>query len=298
MSVKNAILTKVGRASLMAQKNAPNILFAVGLAGMGATVISAVRGTLKLESTLETIEDDVQKAKRALALQRDDYNEPDFKRDIFLIYVKGGGNLVKIYTPTIVFGSLTVLALTKSHNILNTRNAALTAAYAAVDRGFKEYRQRVIDDLGADKDREYRYELESGKDDTDNSGKRKKKRVVEEKIRGGSIYARIFDEYNSNYSQSPEYNIAFLRGVQAYANQRLRARGHLFLNEVYDDLGMERSPAGSQVGWLWGKNTGDGHVDFGIFSDVALLSLHDFVTGREGGIMLDFNVDGVIYDQI
>ena len=91
----------------------------------------------------------------------------------------------------------------------------------------------------------------------------------------------------------------FLRAQQQYANDKLIAQGHLFLNEVYDMLGLPRTKAGAIVGWVYDDNNavGDNFVDFGIY-DVHRETARDFVNGYERSILLDFNVDGVIYDLI
>jgi hypothetical protein len=78
----------------------------------------------------------------------------------------------------------------------------------------------------------------------------------------------------------------------------LRARGHVFLNDVYDSLGIPRSKAGAVVGWVLNRNgEGDNFISFGVF-DGTTQEIRDFVNGYEGSILLDFNVDGVIYDKI
>jgi hypothetical protein len=72
----------------------------------------------------------------------------------------------------------------------------------------------------------------------------------------------------------------------------------VFLNEVYDMVGVPRSKAGAVVGWLLSPNGGtDNFVNFGVFDGRTEVA-RDFVNGREGAILLDFNVDGVIYDKI
>lgn len=103
-----------------------------------------------------------------------------------------------------------------------------------------------------------------------------------------SPYARCFDEANPNWSKNPEQNKLFLKTVQNMLNEILRVRGHLFLNEAYDHLGFEHSETGKVVGWIW--NDGDGYIDFNIFPS-------DFVNGHQSSILLNFNVNGVIYDH-
>jgi hypothetical protein len=86
----------------------------------------------------------------------------------------------------------------------------------------------------------------------------------------------------------------FIRSQQNYANDLLNARGHVFLNEVYDMLGIERTSAGAVVGWVRGN--GDNEIDFGVLND--LHSGQRFINGDERSVLLDFNVDGVVYDLI
>jgi hypothetical protein len=114
---------------------------------------------------------------------------------------------------------------------------------------------------------------------------------------GASIYARFFDPYSPSWSKEPEYNLIFLKCQQNYANDLLASRGHVFLNEVYDMLGIERSQAGAVIGWVLAHDgSTDNYINFGIFADND--AAIDFVNGREGSILLDFNVDGVIFDKI
>ena len=67
----------------------------------------------------------------------------------------------------------------------------------------------------------------------------------------------------------------------------------MFLNEVLDMLGIDRVPAGQQVGWVLDSETGDGFIDFGIF-DIKCEANRRFVNGLEKSIWLNFNVDGDI----
>lgn len=105
-----------------------------------------------------------------------------------------------------------------------------------------------------------------------------------------SPYARLFGPENPNYMELPEYNVLFLKGQEQYFNHLLRTRGHVFLNEVYDSLGLDRTSQGQLVGWLRDGDF-DNDICFGIIFDSRL-----FAKGEP--IVLDFNVDGVMYDKI
>jgi hypothetical protein len=179
---------------------------------------------------------------------------------------------------------------------MTKRAVALTAAYGALEKGFNEYRGRVIEKYGEEEDRNLRYGSQQIEVVDPKSGKKKMLTRVSSDI--PSIYARFFDVSSSSWNKEPEYNLMFLQCQQNYANDKLHARGHVFLNEVYDMLGLERSKAGAVVGWILSKNgETDNYIDFGVF-DGKTQSARDFVNGFEGSILLDFNVDGVIYDKI
>jgi Family of unknown function (DUF6353) len=286
-------LTKVwGQKSLTLQENAPQLLFGAGIVGMIGSTVLACRGTLKLETTLEKGQKDLAIHK---AITDEKYTDPERRRDIGRIYIRTGLEIGQLYAPAILVGGAAVVCLSKSHNILMQRNAALTAAYVAVDRAFREYRTRVVDRYGEEVDREMRYGAEKVEIVNPETGR--KKTVTRVAPGEPSMYARFFDPMSSAWSKDPEINFIYLKAKQTYFNHLLQARGHVFLNEVYDDLGLKHSGAGAVVGWrMTDDRVGDNFVDFGLFRDDQ--SVRDFVNGREGAILLDFNVDGVIFDKI
>lgn len=280
--VPDSLVRQTAREILIAQKNAPSLLFLGGVTGMVSSTVLACRATLKLEAVTE----DTNRNVSAAADNGDN-------RHAALLYCKGTGKVIKLYAPAVLLGVASIGCLTKSHNMLNQRNLALTAAYAAVDRAFGEYRNRVIGKYGIEEDEYFRYATEEV-ELVDEKGKLEKVRRIDYS-ETPSMYARFFDQFSRAWSKDSQYNLVYLRCQQQWANDLLKARGHLFLNEVYDALGLERTSAGSVVGWTISKE-GDNFVDFGIFDGGE--GSRDFVNGREGSILLDFNVDGVIYDKI
>jgi hypothetical protein len=294
MKIPTSLSRVVARQGLVAQMNSPKLLFGAGVVGMISSTVLACRATLKLEEVLDETQHNLSVAKQVVNQDDERYTEQDYKKDVAIIYVRSGVSLAKLYGPAILLGSASIAMLTKSHDILTKRNAALTAAYATVDKAFKEYRAKVVKKYGEDADRLLRYDTEEIAIVDDETGKTIT--VTRVGPEGASMYARFFDEYSSSWSKDPEVNFLFVRCQQNYANDLLKARGHIFLNEVYDMLGLERSQAGSVVGWIMGPD-GDNMVDFGLF-DPDNREARDFVNGREGSILLDFNVDGVIFDKI
>jgi hypothetical protein len=296
-SLKNVVTSKAGRSVLKMQKHSPVILFTAGVVGVVGTVVLACQATLKMDEALDEITKQKTAAKELHDRNMDQYSDEDFKQDMMLLYVRSAVKIVKLYAPAIVVGVASIAALTGAHVVLSRRNIAVTAAYAALEKGYQEYRRRVVDDLGEDKDREYRYGL------VDHEVHEKKADGSTEitKIKGLnnkdiSIYARFFDETCKDWNRNAGYNSMFIQCQQNYANDLLRARGHVFLNEVYDMLGMPRSKEGAVVGWVV-NDRGDNYVDFGVFSGDTFMG-QEFVNGNEMAVLLDFNVDGIIYDKI
>jgi Family of unknown function (DUF6353) len=284
------------RGSLIAAKNSPKMLLAGGIAGVVGSTVLACRATLKLEEVLETAKHDLETAHSLEHFQTNKYTYRDHQKDVSIIYTRTTVKIARLYAPSVVLGSASVAALISSHNILSRRNAALTAAYAAIDKGFAEYRQRVVEKYGEEADRNFRYGTEEVEIINEETGK--KETVTRVSSETPSIYARFFDQTSTCWSKDPEYNRLFLINVQNYVNDLLHARGHVFLNEVYDRLGIDRSNAGAVVGWIMRRDgTTDNYIDFGIFNADSD-RVRDFVNGREGSILLDFNVDGVIWDKI
>jgi hypothetical protein len=292
--IPNGLSSKIGRQILVTQKHSPTILFVGGVVGVVASTVLACRATLKLDEILEKSHGKIELAK---TLKDDDYSDSDSRRDIAITYTKNVVTIGRLYAPAVLVGTLSIAALTGSHRILTNRNAALTVAYTTLQTGFDEYRKRVVDDLGEDKDYEYRYGTETREIKNEKTGKLEK--VTKVSPHGASIHARYFDRKNSSWRPTYDYNLFFLQSQQKYANDKLLSQGHFTLNDAYDALGMERSVDGFLIGWLKTKD-GDNVIDFGYELNCSNSpEFRDSRTSWDGAILLDFNVDeGTIYDKI
>ena len=218
---------------------------------------------------------------------------------------------VKLYGPSVMLGTLSVTCILVSNNILRKRNVALGAAYAAVDKGFKEYRSRVISRFGEEVDKELRYNMTTKKEETvevdPETGKEKKvkKEVKVIDPKAISDYADVFykyqeDEYgnslpNPYWEANNDYNLMFLRAQEKYANDLLRSKKRVFLNDVRKAIGLPETKAGQMVGWVYDPENPDidNCIDFGIDWDHIYRYSED---GIDSPILLDFNVDGNIWE--
>lgn len=299
--LQNPTINKLG---VKAAKAAPDVLVFAGIGGLIFASVSAYKKKTKAEEILtETREvlDKIETVKNDEATNS--YSEADYRKDIVSTYLKTGIGLVKTFAVPVTVGLVSTACILKSHGMLKERNAALTAAYAVANESFNRYKDRVVESIGEEKEKELRYgvfEEEAEVVETTSSGKEKtvKKKVKnfkDEDVIGP--YARFFDEGCPDWTKDPELNLMFLRHQEAYANDLLKIKGILFLNEVYKTLGLPETKAGQVVGWVYDpKNpVGDNFVDFGIY-DIRDDAKRAFVNGHERSILLDFNVDGVVWD--
>ena len=307
---KQTLIRTTNKIGLILKKNSPKILMGVGIAGSVVSTVLACKATLKVKDILDEKNETIEQIHNCVEDETVDYNEEDKKKDLTILYAQTGVKLAKLYLPSIALGALSIASIISGYKILNKRNVALAAAYTVVDKGFKNYRKNVVERFGEEVDRELRHNIKAkqieekyiDKDGNEKTRKKKVYEISEDKKPGEGIseYAKFFDEWNTDeHSKDPEYNLMFLRKQQDYANEVLKHQGYLFLNEVYDMLGIPRTQAGQVVGWIYNENnpTGDNYVDFGIY-DLHDQQKRDFVNGLERNILLDFNVDGVIYDKI
>lgn len=295
-----AVGAKLARQVLLVKKNSPAIMFGAGVATAVTSTVLACKATLKFEEIMISAEDQKNQMREMAVKQPERYSADDLNKDLHLMRVQTAVKVAKLYAPAVGLGLLSLGLLTGSHITLTKRNAALTAAYAVLDKGFKEYRARVINELGEEKDKEFRFGAVEHEVviEGPNGPEIAVVKHAPPHPGGKSIYARVFDQLNKNWSNHPADNRTFILVQQQWLNDRLRANGHLFLNDAYRALGMEDTKEGAVVGWVKDNpRGGDNYIDFGL-EDETNAQLYGFMTGDEGSVWLDFNVDGVVYDLI
>lgn len=296
---------KVGRHMLTLQQHSPGILVSVGVVGVTASVVLASRATLKLTDVLRQGEEALKNVDPSTA--PDSEEEEARKKATFGVKLKVAIDVAKLYAPSALFGIAGVSMIAGSHLILKRRNAGLAAAYTVLDKSYKNYRKRVVDDQGAEKDFEYFHGVEEREiivDGKNGPETKKVKGLDQESIESEdpeSFYRRVFNEKNPNWNPVGNENQMFLNFIQSQANDLLRMQGHVFLNEVYDLLGFDPTEAGQIVGWV--KNprldsktnepTGDGYIDFGVWNE-GIYEGKQWLNGNKDAQLLEFNVDGPI----
>lgn len=306
---KNAIVEKTSRtlckAGLKLKKHSPEILVVGGVVGLVASGVMACKATTKLSAILDDSKEQIELFDKVAAnpeMVNEEYTVEDAEKDKKIVKVQTAVKVAKLYAPSVAVGVVSIGAIFASNNIMRKRNVALGAAYATVDRAFKDYRNRVVDRFGEELDKELRYNLKTKEVKETVEDENGKKKTVKRNIKYmdsamPSEFAVIYDDGCAGWTKDPEDNKFFLIQQQRYANERLKRRGYLSLNEVYELLGFPSTKAGQVVGWLYDckdpNYKGDNFVDFGLYN-VDCEPNRDFVNGYERNIILDFNVAPII----
>lgn len=307
---KTELATKAGqilvKTKLGIKKHSPEILVAAGIGTGIVAAIVACKQTIKANDivaearkSLQNIED----VKELAANNEVKYTEENEQEDRKTIGMQVAVGMIKTYALPVGLGFLSITCILAGHHILKKRNVALAAAYSALSTDFMNYRKRVVNKYGKDVDFMLKNGLEKQIvanqviDPETGEVKETKEEVLTYEGDKLSQYARVFDEVGSTqWTPSADHNRAFLLMEQNYFNERIRTRGYIFLNEVYERLGFRPTKAGSVVGWVYQNADYEG-IDFGIFT-AHTQKAAEFLEGTEPSIILDFNVQGDILSLV
>ena len=298
MSITTAFYTGVARIS----KHAPTILSITASAGVIATGYLAWKAGTRFED-VEGRDWDRRKECLRNADTIPDEDVPKIERKNRILFIL---DTVRTVAPAAIVGAATITMIYFSNSISKKRLAAMGAAYATLQTAFDGYKRTMVEALGKESvDKIIKPKLpnvgKSAEEILSSDNKSDAAHVVDavvSSLKALSPYARIIAEESSTcWDPSEDYTSQNLAAVQLWANRRLERKGHLFLNEVFDQLGLSRTREGALVGWL--KNgEGDNYVSFGDFDASVYRVPNDDYTRVDANFIVDFNVDGVIWDRI
>lgn len=322
MSFLDKVVGMATTATSAVKKNSPTLLVVGGVAAAIASGIGLVIATTKLSPVVEEAKESLNVIHKCAEdpEHKEDYTEQDVKRDTTIVYARAAKEAVKLYSIPISLGVLSIVSFLSSYGILKKRNAAVTAAYVALDEGYKQYKARIISRLGEDVERRIRYGLkveEIEEEIVDENGEKKTvKRMVEVPDDSDpsvvitnegvftvtnntmpSIFARYFDPSSEFYENDPEYNKKLIMDTENYFNKILPYKKYIFMNEIYTKLGLQTSREGQTHGIKYDPNGGDHQINFGIF-DVYKPDNRDFVNGYTPVVLLDFPGVRPIIDEV
>lgn len=293
MALPVAVTRFAAKASALAVKHAPTILTyggaAVATVGTGLAVKQSFRYIEKVSEPdlmhLIKIEETMELSKAGKL--KDEYTEQEYKQDKIHAYILLGIHTAKHYAvPAALFAGGIAMILTGHHMQLK-RLAKITAAYGSLHTAYTNLKKRIEN---SDTNMENLSDILKPDVVTENETEPKTA------ITSFQPYEYYFDDTNEYFHpNSQSANETFLNSIHQFANDRLYTKGHLFLNEVLEALGMEHTAEGAVTGWV----IRDGASNFVSFGDEDFFDLRlDEHNGMPPKYTLNFNVDGLIWDRI
>lgn len=294
----------------------PELLIGAGVVGLvGAAVVAVRRGVRWHSAAKAEIVHDLETIKKAEGSPQ--YTREDKVQDYARVIGKGVWSFTQIYGPSVAAGVASVVSILAGTGVLKGRLAAMTSAAATAQAALERYRSRVREKLGEDADYEFAYEVSAKKAKIKHEDGTKESLVTYHLVpssgewMAASPYSRLWDENAMEWCANRDIQFLTLRSLENHFNQELNARGVVFLNDVYKALGLPMSKDAALVGWIkdyekpkmaklaaeLGRVPGDGVISFGVFENESP-SARAYLAGDDNRVVLDFNVDGVIYDLI
>ena len=310
--MKKELIAKVSRSlhkvGFKIKKHSPEILVVVGVAGIVTSTVMACKATTKVSEIVNETKETIDTIHEVLETEKENpegvYTQEDANKDLAIVYTQAGVKFAKLYGPAVLVGVASIACMVGSNRILRKRNVALAAAFATVDKSFKEYRGRLIERFGEDMDRELRFNIKAKEIEETVVDEEGNETVVTKTVQVAdpnaySMYSVVFCEGSTGWTKNPELNKLFLIQQQNHANDRLKLNGIVTLNEVYEMLGVPKTAYGQIAGWVYteDESAGNNYIDFGIF-DTNNPKACDFVNGHERSIILDFNCIGNVLEYM
>ena len=290
------------KAQLTVRKHSPEILMVAGVIGTVAGAVMACKETLELEDVLDECKQEKMELEEQYAMC-EEYSEDALKKDQIKLTIKQAAKIVKLYAPSVIMEVTSIGVIFASNDIMRKRNASMAAAYATLNSMYKRYRQNVIESYGEEVDKDMRFGVKHEKvTEIDEDGNKVKidARIVDLDNTALAIsdYSRFFQMGCKGFdASSGRYNLLYLKGIQAMFNNKLIADGYVMLNDVYRELGFDTIPEGWSIGWVYDEENpiGDNYIDFGLYE--ARNKNQRAVNDWEPVILMDFNVDGNLYED-
>ena len=290
------------KAQLTVRKHSPEILMVAGVIGTVAGAVMACKETLELEDVLDECKQEKMELEEQYAMC-EQYSEDALKKDQVKLTIKQAAKIVKLYAPSVIMEVTSIGVIFASNDIMRKRNASMAAAYATLNSMYKRYRQNVIESYGEEVDKDMRFGVKHEKvTEIDEDGNKVKidARIVDLDNTALAIsdYSRFFQSGCKGFdASSGRYNLLYLKGIQAMFNNKLIADGYVMLNDVYRELGFDTIPEGWSIGWVYDEANpiGDNYIDFGLYE--ARNKNQRAVNDWEPVILMDFNVDGNLYED-
>lgn len=231
-------------------KRSPEILLGIGIAsGITATVL-AVKATPKALQLIE--EAKFNKATAWNEEHSDSHLRAVTENLTKLEVVKATW---KCYIPAAISGVASIACLLGSHSVHAKRNAALATAYKLSETALNEYREKVVEEIGEDKEKVIRDKVSQKHLDEKPVSKN-------EVIITGTGKQLCYDGISGRYFES---DIQTIRAAVNKINETMVYEMYAALNDFYNEIGLSNTDMGDELGW----NIDDGLLEISYGAMVA-----------------------------
>ena len=198
------------------KKNTPTILSCLGVVGVVATTVMAVKATPKALSLIENAEE--EKGEKLSKWEKVNVAGP-------------------VYIPSVITGVATAACILGSNVISKRQQATLISAYALLDNSYKEYRKKTDELYGEEAGKQIRGEIAKDKYTGDNESLDNDKELY-------------YDFYSGRYFESTPEAVLW---AEYETNRSMIVNYAVGLNEFYDFLGLDPLPEYESIGWSCGQ---------------------------------------------
>lgn len=211
-----------------AADNSPSILTAVGVAGTITTAYLSAKAALNARDVL--IMD-----QRLRDMSEVVIDEPDVKKILKMTW--------KCYIPPVLSGAATITAIVFANHIGSKRTVAMTAAYTISEKAYTEYKDKVVEKIGENKERAIRDEIAQD-------------RITRQPVSSSEVLiagngeVMCFDAYTGRYFKC---DVETIKKAQNDTNYQVLHDGYASLNDFYIRVGLPGTSSGEEVGWCSDK---------------------------------------------
>jgi hypothetical protein len=143
------------------------------------------------------------------------------------------------YIPAAGVGTLTIVSIVLSNRLSSKQAAALAAAYGISERAFQEYKEKVLEKIGTNKETAVRDEIAQDRVN-------KYPINTKEIILAGTGEVLCFDLLTGRYFQS---SVEEIRRAENSVNRDIINHMYASLSSFYDAIGLPPTIFSDTVGW-------------------------------------------------
>ena len=283
----NIALTGLAKTRLFWKKHGALVMTCAGCASdIGSVVFATIAGT-KLNAVMKKNNAEIQEAR-----------DSEDKKAVGKAYLRALGRMTKLYGPTVACMGVSIGTRIGSYKSLKANNIALAATASGIANKFAEYREKIKEKLGEEKENEIYKESEE-----------ELKKDPQKDVKTPYVLNDLsvpFTPANKSWEKDPGSCVGYLLTVQSYMNAKLQRCGTVFLSDVLKELQFEPEHLSKEMlmmsrvyGWTTGNLEKPAFVSFGISDEHGNL-FPDTIEARNNGDLcywLTFNCYDIVNDK-